>query len=61
MEDRPRDGRDGSAKSQLCNDVEAMHNLHFLATIEIEPGSKTAAYLHRLKVHLDRVTDALCP
>ena len=41
----PRDGRDGSAKKELCNDVEAMHNLHFLATIKIEPGSNTAAYL----------------
>jgi hypothetical protein len=60
MENGPREGRDGSAKKELCNDVEAMHNLHFLAAIEIAPESNAAMYLHRLKRHLDRVTDALC-
>jgi hypothetical protein len=60
MENGPRDGRDGPAKKDVCNDVEAIQNLHFLAAIEVEPGSKAAVYLHHLKRHLDRVTDALC-
>lgn len=60
MENGPRDVSDRVSKKELCNHVEAMHNLHFLATIEVEPESKAAVYLRHLKTHLDRVTDALC-
>jgi hypothetical protein len=60
MENGPRDVSDRLSKKELCNHVEAMQNLPFLAAIEVEPESKTVVYLRHLKAHLDRVTDALC-
>ena len=60
MENGPRGGRDGNAKKELCNHVEAMHNLHFLAAVEVESESNVAVYLRHLKHHLERVTDMLC-